>query len=279
MAFAAAMSSAVWAQRLGELAAIDFGLQFAGWGVSSFLQTEKFYDVTGSLTFWAMILRSRSYVLKDESGKDSGKGLSLRQQICSLCVLAWSARLGLFLAKRAYQHGDSRFDKVKTKPGLFLVYWMVQGIWCFLTALPVYLSLSQPRVDASPTGLVDYCSWGGWLLGFVIEVLADMQKSGWKAAGNRGFTNCGVWKYSQHPNYFGEMLLWVSLCASCIKGLGFSLAPKVAALASPAFVCYLLRYVSGVPLLQKASMAKYGTDPQYLAYIARTNLLAPWFPK
>uniref|UniRef100_A0A7S2PWM4 Steroid 5-alpha reductase C-terminal domain-containing protein n=1 Tax=Zooxanthella nutricula TaxID=1333877 RepID=A0A7S2PWM4_9DINO len=112
----------------------------------------------------------------------------------------------------------------------------------------------------------------------ILEVAADMQKSRWKDAGNKGFIERGVWKYSQHPNYFGEMLLWASLCVSCTNGLPTA-GQKALAIASPAFVCYLLRFVSGVPLLQKAAKAKYGGDPKYLQYVARTSLLVPWPPK
>jgi len=229
-----------------------------------------------------MILRARTYPLQGagDDGAARTDGLSLRQQICSACVLTWAARLGIFLARRAAKHGDSRFDKVKHKPKVFFVYWMIQGLWCLLTALPVYLQLAQSRRDSKPLGLVDYASWGGWLMGFGLEVVADAQKTAWKAAGNRSFIDSGVWKYSQHPNYFGEMLLWASLCISCINSLGAdALLSKLAALGSPAFVCYLVRYVSGVPLLQKAALQKYGSDPRYMDYIARTSLLVPWFPK
>lgn len=270
------------ARRLGELAAIDFGIQLAGWGVASYLHTERFYDLLGSLTYWAMTLRARTFAqqqLPDAGDTAGSTGLSLRQQVCSLCVLAWSARLGSFLAVRAWKHGDSRFDKVKHHPKVFFIYWMIQGVWCFLTALPVYLSLAQPRRDTAAIGPIDIVSWAGWLGGFCLEVTADRQKTAWKDAGNKGFIHTGVWRYSQHPNYFGEMMLWASLCASCVNSLGKSWALKLASLASPAFVCFLLRYVSGVPLLQKAAKQKYGSDPQFLDYIARTSLLLPWPPR
>jgi len=264
--------------RLAELAAIDFGIQGIGWALSSALKTERFYDCTGSLTYWILTLRARSY-----AQESAGHGeLSLRQQVASACVLAWSLRLGSFLAKRAWKYGDSRFDKVKHNPKVFLIYWMVQGVWCFLTALPVYLQLSMPAEKPVPVGVVDYVAWAGWAAGFITEVVADSQKSAWREAGNKSFIDSGLFRYSQHPNYFGEMLLWVSLCASCVKGMGDSdrsYLPKLAALASPAFVCYLLRFVSGVPMLQKAALKKYGNDPSYQAYIARTNLLFPWFPR
>lgn len=264
------MGGAVFS-KVGQLALLDFGIQGVGWALASALHTERFYDLTGSLTYWALTMRARSFASAE------GKELSLRQQVCSACVLVWSLRLGSFLARRAWKHGDSRFDKVKHDPKMFFVYWFVQGVWCLITALPVYLQLSQPQDDA-PLGITDYVSWAGWLTGFAMEVTADAQKSAWRAAGNTGFINTGLWKYSQHPNYFGEMCLWSSLCVSCLNSLP-SAGTRVAALGSPAFVCYLLRYVSGVPLLQKAAKKKYGSDARYLDYTTRTSLLFPWLPK
>mmetsp|Transcript_9795 Transcript_9795/g.20076 ORF Transcript_9795/g.20076 Transcript_9795/m.20076 type:complete len:109 (-) Transcript_9795:18-344(-) len=105
-----------------------------------------------------------------------------------------------------------------------------------------------------------------------------MQKSAWRSAGNTGFMCSGLFKYSQHPNYFGEMLLWSSLCLSSMNGLRTQWE-RLAAAASPTFVVCLIRFVSGVPLLRKANKKKYGSDPAYLNYVARTSLLLPWFPK
>ena len=135
---------ALEAARMGELAAIDFGLNLVGWAAAATLQTEKFYDVTGSLTYWILILRARGMA----AGTAGEAGMSARQQICSLCVLAWAARLGSMLVQRAHKYGDRRFDKVKTDPKKFLLYWTVQAVWCYITALPVYMTLSQERPES-----------------------------------------------------------------------------------------------------------------------------------
>lgn len=263
--------------RMGELTALNFGIQLAGWGLASWLHTERFYDVFGSLTYWITVLRARSMASQAAGGADDDR-LSTRQQVCTLCVLAWSARLGLFLAERAWKHGDSRFDKVKHQPKKFLIYWLVQGLWCSLIALPVNLQLTQGGPDSIAVQPADLVSWAGWLIGFTMETVADLQKRRWKAQGNQGFISTGLWKYSQHPNYFGEMLLWSSLCMSCITGLRGT-SQKLLSMVSPAFTIFLLKYVSGIPLLKKAAMKKYGNDPDYLAYCARTNLLVPWLPR
>jgi len=193
-------------------------------------------------------------------------------------VLSWSFRLGTFLARRGWKYGDSRFEKVLDKPGWLLVFWAMQGMWCFITPLPLYLCLTQRRADTKPVGITDYASWTGWLLGFIVETVADQQKSAWREAGNKGWIETGLWRYSQHPNYFGEMLLWTSMCISCVNGMEGG-GQKLAAIASPAFVVYLLRYVSGVPLLQRANQKRYGADPLYIAYCQRTSLLVPFPPR
>lgn len=263
-------------KRLGELATLDFGIQFIGWGIASLLKTERFYDTVGSLTYWAMTMRARAVAA--EGAAEQGV-LSLRQKVCSVCVLAWTTRLGLFLATRGWKYGDSRFDKVKHQPIKFLGAWFLQGTWCFLTALPLYLQLLTPQKEVVPVGALDVAAWTGWLSGFLIEVFADRQKSAWREAGNKGFINVGLWRYSQHPNYFGEILLWFSLYFSCIQDMGTSWYPKLAGLASPSLVYLLLCHGSGIPMLKAAARRKYGNDPKYIDYISRTSLLVPWPPR
>lgn len=276
--------------KLGDIAATDMAIQVAGWAVSSSLHTEKFYDATGAFTYWTVMLKAYSYANRsnksvtdgsasaDGSPANSTGGASVRQKVVTSMVLAWSLRLGLFLAVRGWKYGDSRFDKVKHQPKNFLAFWLVQGFWCLLTPLPAYLLLSKKSRDTAPLGLTDYASWFGWVVGFVTETIADYQKSAFKETGNTGFMQSGIWKYSQHPNYFGEMLLWMSLCVTCNNGID-SWVAKLASLSSPSFVSYLLMCVSGVPLLQKAAMKKYGKDAAFLAYRASTSLLVPLPPR
>jgi len=278
-------------KKLADIAATDFSIQLAGWAVASTLQTEKFYDLTGAITYWTTILRAYSFANKakrdaagsvttrDGTPAANGEGqASVRQKVSAAMVLLWSLRLGLFLGWRGWKYGDSRFEKVKYRPKAFLVYWMVQGFWCLLTPLPTYLLLSRTSKDTAPLGFSDYASWLGWVVGFVTEAVADAQKSLWKDAGNTGFMRSGLWRYSQHPNYFGEILLWASACVTCTNGLESWLA-KICSLASPAFVAYLLMFVSGVPMLQRAAQKKYGRDPAFLAYRATTSLLVPMPPR
>jgi len=283
-------------QKLREILGVDFGIQLVAWAVASALHTEKFYDATGALTYWSLILRAYAFANRtrsiepsaiSNSSESAGKvcnddsnrsGASTRQKVVAAMVLVWSLRLGTFLGVRGWKYGDSRFDKVKHQPKTFLIFWMVQGFWCFLTPLPAYLLLLRNPTDCAPLGTSDYLAWCGWVVGFLTEATADRQKSAWKAAGNLGFMQSGIWRYSQHPNYFGEILLWVCTTITCCNGLKGQLS-KIISLISPAFTSYLLLFVSGVPLLQKAAMKKYGKDAAFLAYRARTSLLLPLPPR
>lgn len=277
-------------QKLCGIAGIDFAIQFGAWAVASALKTEKFYDATGALTYWTLITKAYAFAdrgrrdiednvdarsqPKDAQAASSQSGASTRQKVVAAMVLIWSLRLGTFLGYRGWKYGDSRFDKVKHRPGTFLVFWLVQGVWCMLTPLPAYLLLCRKSGDVAPLKRSDYAAWCGWAVGLLTEAIADWQKSAWKAAGNTNFMHTGIWRYSQHPNYFGEILLWICLTLTCSNGHDDWRA-KLASLASPAFTSYLLLFVSGVPLLQKAAMKKYGKDPAFLAYHKRTSLLIP----
>ena len=119
-------------------------------------------------------------------------------------------------------------------------------------------------------------------LGFGIEVVADAQKSRWRALpGSKGrYIDTGLWRYSRHPNYFGEWVLWVGQFVLCANGWAsmrhggdhagaFPFAAWLCAL-SPLFVYLLLNYGSGVPLLEKSSDERWGTEAAYLAYKKET---------
>ena len=105
--------------------------------------------------------------------------------------------------------GDARFDGVKDKAGRFLVFWIAQGVWVSLISSPVLLLNASPA--SPPLGVGDVFFLGGFFLGVVCEVVADVQKALWVRAGRQGyFCTVGLWSYSRHPNYFGEMLQWWS---------------------------------------------------------------------
>ena len=196
--------------RLGQVGALDVAIQFACFVVAAALKTEKFYDFSASCTYILLILFSynnfkHDYLLSSSSSSSPASFGPTRSFINSTLVCLWAARLGSFLLRRILHDGkDSRFDKVRDRPSRFFVYWMVQALWIFLTALPVYiincnkddaLSSSSSSVGESPLGVRDVVGWSMWVIGFLIESTADAQKSAFKNnPRNKGkFIDTGLW--------------------------------------------------------------------------------------
>lgn len=244
--------------------AVDFGIQWVAGTIAVLLQTEKFFDLTGSLTNILLTLLS----LK------SNQSYHTRQKVNSAMVLTWAARLGFFLFSRILQDGkDSRFDKVRKNPKIFFIYWTLQGLWVLLTILPVLIV--NYKKDNEPVNNQDQLGWGLWVVGFLIEVIADHQKTQFrKDPANAGkFITSGLWSISRHPNYFGEILLWIGIyisSRSTFKGL------EHIGIVSPLFSIYALTRLSGIPPLEAAGRKRWGTDPAYLAYIQNTASLIPF---
>ncbi|MCB9761758.1 MAG: DUF1295 domain-containing protein [Alphaproteobacteria bacterium] len=231
-------------------------------------QTERFYDLTGSLTYLTLIAFSLGVAATDHPP-------GARQLVVSTMVLVWAARLGSFLFRRIQRAGkDGRFDDIKTHPLRFLTAWSLQGLWVFLTALGVLILNAQ--AEATPLLWTDAVGWSLWALGFGIEVVADAQKSAFKARpeSEGRWIDEGLWRYSRHPNYFGEILLWTGIFVS---GAGVFEGAQWLAALSPLFVTFLLTKVSGVPMLEQRADARWGDDPDYRAYKAATRTLVPWF--
>jgi steroid 5-alpha reductase family enzyme len=230
-------------------------------------RTERFFDLTGSLTF--ISLTALSVHLRGGVSE-----LSLRQKLLSICVIIWAFRLGSFLFSRIQRHGgiDNRFTAIKPNINRFYRFLGIQGIWVFLTALPVFL-VNCSR-DNGPVDLVtrDIVGLSLWLLGFLFETIADWQKS--NRQDKSRFINTGLWSLSRHPNYFGEICLWigVSICAST----SFSHPTHWVSLVSPLIVSLLLIKVSGIPLLEKIADKKFEDDVEYKTYKAAVPVLIPF---
>jgi steroid 5-alpha reductase family enzyme len=157
----------------------------------------------------------------------------------------------------------------------FMMAWTLQGVWVFFTMLPV-LILHQASEDVN-FGVFDYIGLPTWAVGFLIEVIADFQKSAFrKLADNKEkFIHTGLWAISRHPNYFGEILLWIGVALSAFGGL--SARPRASfVFISPVFVALLLIFVSGIPLLEQKADKKYGEDDAYVQYKKKTPVLVPF---
>jgi len=113
-------------------------------------------------------------------------------------------------------------------------------------------------------------------VGFIIEVVADWQKSVFSAQKTGKWIDVGLWRYSRHPNYFGEIVLWVGIFTSSVSVLKGS---QWVTVLSPMFVIWMLTKLSGIPMLEKRSDEKWGNDVEYQRYKASTSALIPFFRK
>lgn len=248
-------------------AIIAIGVQWLAWLPASLGQTERFYDITGGLTYLAVVGFSLWAGTNSEPP-------SHREWLISLLVVIWAFRLSSFLFLRIHRTGkDGRFDDLKTSPVRFLVPWTLQGLWVFLT-MNVVIVINSQASPAPSLGIWDGIGLALWLLGFGIEAIADYQKTAFNAAPeNSGrWIEGGLWSLSRHPNYLGEILLWTGIACfgiPCFTGL------EMLAWISPLFVYLLLTKISGVPLLDKRAMAKWENDPEYQQYRANTPELFP----
>jgi steroid 5-alpha reductase family enzyme len=113
-----------------------------------------------------------------------------------------------------------------------------------------------------------------WLIGFGFEVTADQQKSNFKAdPENEGkFINTGLWSWSRHPNYFGEIVLWIGVAIIALPVLS---GWQYLTLISPIFIILLLTRISGIPMLEKRADEKWGGQEDYESYKAKTSILIP----
>ncbi len=244
-------------------ACLAFCLQWLAFIPAFMLQTEKFYDLVGCATYLSVLLLA---------AVQSPALQTADVLLLGICAI-WALRLGLFLFWRIHQDGsDKRFNDIKPSFMRFLMAWSLQGLWVFLTLSAVLIVVSTPG-DHSVSA---FTVVGGllWLTGFAVEVVADAQKRAFKAdTANKGrFIQRGLWAWSRHPNYVGEITLWV--------GVFIWVAPQLVGwqwvgIVSPLFIILLLTKVSGVPMLEASADKQWGADADYQAYKARTPVLWP----
>ncbi|GAA0858567.1 DUF1295 domain-containing protein [Aliiglaciecola litoralis] len=244
-------------------AIVTFVIQWCVFIPSYLLKTERVYDLTGSLTFIIVIFVAIN----------SQQTVSITSILLAAMVVAWAARLGTFLFLRINNTGvDGRFDDIKPDKYRFFSAWTLQGLWILIMASAALTVISSPqaaRIDA-----LTLVGVAIWLIGFAIEVIADQQKTRFKQDPlNQGqFIQTGLWAYSRHPNYFGEIVLWIGVAIAAYPALeGWQLIT----LSSPLFIILLLTKVSGIPMLEKRADEKWANNPDYQKYITTTPVLIP----
>jgi steroid 5-alpha reductase family enzyme len=230
-------------------------------------RTERFYDLTGSLTYLSLAAVA---VL-------AGPPADARSTLLATLVAVWAARLGSFLFKRVLAEGsDKRFDEIKTSFVRFFAAWTLQGVWVCFTMGAALAAITSDR--SVPLGSVAWFGLGLWIAGFGMEIVADGQKKRFRShPENAGrFIASGLWAWSRHPNYFGEIVLWIGVAVIALPALE---GAQYLTLVSPLFVTFLLTKVSGIPLLEEKADARWGGDPEYEAYKAETPVLVPSPPR
>ena len=244
-----------------NLILLIFCIQWVSFIPAYIFQTEKFYDLTGSITYLTAIFYTL-YV----TGSNN-----LSDLIIVACVAVWAIRLGSFLFMRIHKAGeDRRFRTIKPNFTRFLMTWTLQGMWvsmcllCVLTALSSYSGIVMNSIFF--IGLIVF------ILGLSIEIIADYQKTVFRRniENKDKFITTGLWSLSRHPNYFGEILLWTGVAVMSISSLQ---GLQYITLISPIFVYILLVYISGIRMLEDQAKKKWGHLDSFKEYLKNTPRL------
>ncbi len=244
-------------------ASIGFVLHWIVFVPSFIFQTEHYFDLTGSISYIATVTVAALV----------HPYLDLRGLLICVLIAIWAARLGSFLFTRVKKAGqDRRFNEIKKKFWRYLFTWTLGGAWVFITmaaGLAAVTSMTQ-----RPLGIWVDLGFLLWTAGFVIEVVADQQKTNFRKNPDNAdkFITTGLWTYSRHPNYFGEIILWLGIAVIAFPTL---VGWQFVTLISPVFVAFLLIKISGVKLLEEGGQERWGSDPAYQEYVATTSVLVP----
>lgn len=232
---------------------------------SYYYQTEKFFDLTGTISYVSSVL----FIFFKSNTVES---INLGSLVLSTFIIIWSLRLGTFLFLRIKKAGkDRRFNQIKKSFSWFFMTFSISGMWVTICSICALTGVANGIIFSRITiiGIVIF------LIGFTIEIIADSQKTKFRAKdGNKDkFISSGLWKYSRHPNYLGEIILWLGISLISLSSLeGF----QYVTLISPIFTYLLLVNVSGINLLEKSGDKKWGKLESYKKYKEKTPRLI-WF--
>ena len=226
------------------------------------LQTEKFFDISGSITYISVV----SYCFFNNYDLEN---LNIGNVILSIIIIVWALRLGSFLFIRIKKAGeDIRFREIKKSPTRFFMTWTLQGMWVSLCSACALAGIAKGIIINS----YFYFGLAVFLIGFIIEIIADNQKTKFRSdpENKDKFIDSGLWKFSRHPNYMGEILLWSGISIISLSSLE---GMELATLISPLFTYLLLVYVSGIRILEHNGDKKWGHLDSYKSYKKNTPRL------
>ena len=226
------------------------------------LQTEKFFDISGSITYISVV----SYCFFNNYDLEN---LNIGNVILSIIIIIWALRLGSFLFIRIKKAGeDIRFREIKKSPTRFFMTWTLQGMWVSLCSACALAGIAKGIIINS----YFYFGLAVFLIGFIVEIIADNQKTKFRSnpENKDKFIDSGLWKFSRHPNYMGEILLWSGISIISLSSLE---GMELATLISPLFTYLLLVYVSGIRILEHNGDKKWGHLDSYKSYKKNTPRL------
>ncbi|RCI17159.1 hypothetical protein L249_2813 [Ophiocordyceps polyrhachis-furcata BCC 54312] len=268
---------------------------------STMCRSERFYDLSGSVTVFAvggLGLFLPAMRMPSWSWSSLLASRHWRQVALTAMAMVWTLRLGSYLFNRVLSHGtDSRFDKIRNRPFVFASAFAAQATWVSAIMMPVLLVNAVPSAAALPAslGLFDLFGFSLWAAGLALEATADRQKGSW-LEGRRlkqhdePFMSDGLFSFCRFPNYLGEISLWTGLAtvaASTLArrpvqlalGLGGGpagiMTTTALAMLSPAMTTFLLTRVSGIPLSEAKYDKRYGDREDYRRWRQNTPRLLP----
>jgi steroid 5-alpha reductase family enzyme len=244
---------------------LAFLIQWIAFIPAYVFQTEKFYDLTGSITYLSVVWYSLNLA------SDGFTNVNAANITVVVAISLWALRLGSFLFMRIHKDGeDKRFRTIKPSATQFFMTWTLQGLWVSLCSMCALTAISSDSGVVINT--LFYIGIGLFVIGFSTEVIADNQKSKFRSlAENREkFITTGLWAKSRHPNYFGEIVLWTGIAVMSFSSLDHW---QYLTLISPIFTYILLVYVSGVRMLEARSDKQWGEDEAYQSYKSSTPVL------
>ena len=227
-------------------------------------RTDIFFDLVGSLSFLSIGVISLLLI----------PNIDANQILVFFLLLFWSLRLGPFLfIRRLGANNDERLEEFFKSPLSLYFLWSMNSLWVFFTSLSMIIIFSSP--NENEFGLIQWLGLIVWVTGYVIEVISDSQKTKFNKFNKGKFINIGLWKYIRHPNYLGEIIIWVGIFIISLNYI-HSLTSFLSIL-SPIFVFLLLRFITGVPQLEARGKEKWGHLDEYNSYKEKTGLLFPKF--
>jgi len=252
-------------------ACVSFAIHWAIAIPSLIYSSEKYFDFTGMIA--TLLVVSTAMIALFSSTHQ----ISIRSIVVVAFVSIWTLRLGTFLYKRIVKSGeDKRFREIKKSLPKFLMTWTLSALWVFLTTVNAVTIIVLNQQGPLDLFFVAGCTL--WILGFAFEAIADKQKKSFSELSENKdkFITQGLWSISRHPNYFGEVILWLGIA---IVSLPLLSEWQFVTLVSPVFVYLLLTKISGLPFLEDKAEKKWGSEKIYQDYKGRTPILVPYFGK